>query len=257
MTRCPAGIDLVEKLEVKWQSLVSTRIIAVRTRQAGLMEPILQWLMGLFSVKCALVTLAPAVIIPLTSMFVTVELSTFTNLSRHLIVIYATVGMDYHKHQNVTTIHSLTSPTEQGHTAMLGCVIKHSPWAGTDSVETLEVKSLIHVSTMVIVERGRLAGSMEHTQQWLMGLFNVKSVSIEVLEIAVIIQLTSVCVTVVRFTFINLTDPMFVTYVTVATDLYLQHQLMSRDTTQAPPVFLFNGGELFFQLIKMELYRII
>ena len=99
MTRYPAGIDLVEKLEVKWQSLVSTRIIAVRTRQAGLMEPILQWLMGLFSVKCALVTLAPAVIIPPTSMFVTVELSTFTNLSRHLIVIYATVGMDYHEHQ--------------------------------------------------------------------------------------------------------------------------------------------------------------
>ena len=108
---------------------------------------------------------------------------------------------------------------------MLGCVIKHSPWVGTDSVETLEVKWLIHVSTMVIVAQARLAGSMEHTQQWLMGLFNVKSVSLQVLDIAVIIQLTSVSVTVGSFTFINLTDPMFVTYVTVATDLYLQHQV--------------------------------
>jgi len=99
MTRYPAGIDLVEKLEVKWLSLVSTCIIVVRARQVGLTEPILQWLMVWFSVKSVSVTLAAAVIIPLTPVSVTVELFTFTNLRRHLTVIFATATMDYHKHQ--------------------------------------------------------------------------------------------------------------------------------------------------------------
>ena len=99
MTRYLAGTDSVEKLQVKWLSLVSTCIIVVQRRQAGLMEPIRPWLMGLFSVKCVLGTLAAAVIIQLTSASATVEGSAFTDLSPHLIVIYATVAMDYHKHQ--------------------------------------------------------------------------------------------------------------------------------------------------------------
>ena len=99
MTRYPAGIDLVGKLEVKWLSLVSTCIIVVRARQVGLTEPILQWLMVWFSVKSVSVTLAAAVIIPLTPVSVTAELFTFTNLRRHLTVIFATAAMDYHKHQ--------------------------------------------------------------------------------------------------------------------------------------------------------------
>jgi len=249
MTRYPAGIDLVEKLEVKWLSLVSTCIIVVRARQVGLTEPILQWLMVWFSVKSVLVTLAAAVIIPLTPVSVTVELFTFTNLRRHLTVIFATAATDYHKHQNVTTTHSFTSLTERGHLEMLGCVITHCPWAGTDSVETLELKWLIHVSTRVIVVRIGLAGLREHTLQWLMGLFNAKCVSM-IMDVAVIIQLTSESDTVGRSTFIILTDSMFVTYVTVATNLSLHHQLMFGDTTQVPPVFLFSG-ELFRQLIQM------
>ena len=128
--------------------------------------------------------------------------------------------------QNVTTIHSLTSSTEQGQhiTTPLGWTICHCPRAGIDSVEKLEVKWLIHVSTTIIVVRGFLAGLTEHTLQWLMGLFNAECVSILVMGVVVIIQLTSVFVTVGRFTFINLTESI-ITYVTVATDLYLQHQV--------------------------------
>ena len=107
---------------------------------------------------------------------------------------------------------------------MLGCVITHCPWAGTDSVETLELKWLIHVSTRVIVVRIGLADLTEHTLQWLMGLFNAKCVSM-IMDVAVIIQLTSVSDTVGRSTFIILTDSMSVTYVTVATNLSLHHQV--------------------------------
>ena len=128
--------------------------------------------------------------------------------------------------QNVTTTHSLTSSTEREHiTASLGSVIALYPLAGTDSVEMLEVKWLIHVSTGFIVVQGVLAGLREHTLQWLMGLFDAKCVLIEFTGAAVTIQLTSVSVTVGRFTFISLTAPMFLTYVSVATDLSLQHQV--------------------------------
>ena len=99
MLTYPVGTDSVEKREVKWPSLVSTEVTVVRMRQAGLTEPILPWLMGLFSVKCVLVPLAVAVIIHRKSMFVTVKGSMFTNLSHHLAVIYATVAMDYDYHQ--------------------------------------------------------------------------------------------------------------------------------------------------------------
>ena len=67
----------------------------------------------------------------------------------------------------------------------------------------LEVKWLIHVSTGFIVVQGVLAGLREHTLQWLMGLFDAKCVLIEFMGAAVTIQLTSVSVTVGRFTFIS------------------------------------------------------
>ena len=73
---------------------------------------------------------------------------------------------------------------------------------------------------------GILVGLRERTLQWLMGLFNVKCALVGVIRpVGVLIQLISVSVTVGRFTFINLTDSMIVTYVTVATHLYLQRQV--------------------------------
>ena len=107
---------------------------------------------------------------------------------------------------------------------MLGCVMTLCTRAGTDSVEKLTVKWLIHVSTGNIVVRYTLAGSVEHALKWLMGLFNAKCVSM-IIGAAVILKLTSVFVTVGCFTFINLTDSMFGAIVTVATGLYLQHQV--------------------------------
>ena len=89
-------------------------------------------------------------------------------------------------------------------------------------MEKREVKWLIHVS----IAAGILVGLMERTLQWLMGLFNVKCVLVWVTgPVGVIIQLTSVSVTVGRFTFINLTDSMIITHVTVAMHLYLQRQV--------------------------------
>ena len=55
MQTYPAGTDSAERLEPKWPSLVSTCIIVVRTRQAGLMELILRSLMELLRVKFVLV----------------------------------------------------------------------------------------------------------------------------------------------------------------------------------------------------------
>ena len=91
-------------------------------------------------------------------------------------------------------------------------------------MERREVKWLIHVSIAAGI--GILVGLRERTLQWLMGLFNVKCVLVGVIRpVGVLLQLISVSVTVGRFTFINLTDSTIVTYVTVATHLYLQRQV--------------------------------
>jgi len=100
----------------------------------------------------------------------------------------------------------------------------HCQPAGTDSVEKLEVKWLIPVSACTIVVRMRLAGSVEPTQQWLMGLSSVKCVLTGLTD-AVFFQPTSVFVTVEGFTFTNICNKIHVTYVTVAMDLYRQPQV--------------------------------
>lgn len=128
--------------------------------------------------------------------------------------------------QNVTTTSSLTSLTERGLISVFtSWRMKLCLWAGTDSEEKLETKWQIPVLTYCIVVRFCQDGLMEHTLQCLMGLFNAKFVLMEEEATVVIIQLTLVFVTVGHFTFTNLRDSMFLSYVTVATDMYLQHQV--------------------------------
>ena len=89
----------MERLEVKWLSPVSTAGIVGRTHLGGSTEATLQWLMGLFNEECVLIILTIAAIIQITSTSVTVEDSTFTNLTGHFIVICVTVATDYYWHQ--------------------------------------------------------------------------------------------------------------------------------------------------------------
>ncbi len=49
---CRAGIGLEGRLEIKWRISVSAGDIVERGCQAGYKEATLQWLMGLFVVKC-------------------------------------------------------------------------------------------------------------------------------------------------------------------------------------------------------------
>lgn len=128
--------------------------------------------------------------------------------------------------QNVTTTSSLTSLTERGLiSAFTTWRMQLCLWAGTDSEEKLETKWQIPVLTYCIVVRLCQDGLMENTLQCLMGLFNAKFVLMEEEATVVIIQLTLVFVTVGHFTFTNLRHSMFLSYVTVATDMYHQHQV--------------------------------
>ena len=64
-------------------------------RQAGLVEDILQWLMGLFGAKSVFIGAMAAVNGRLTSVFATVEDSTSTSFKDRLPVICVTVATDY------------------------------------------------------------------------------------------------------------------------------------------------------------------
>ena len=73
--------------------------IAARVRQGGLTEVTLQWLMVLFGAKCVFIGAIAAVSGQLTSVFLTVEDFTFTNLRDHLIVLCVTVATELPLHQ--------------------------------------------------------------------------------------------------------------------------------------------------------------
>ena len=98
---CLVGIDLAERLGLKWQILVQRCITAVQTRQAGSMARILQWLRGLFSERSVFlnpsmeVTVAPFQKPPVSAI---VERFMFTGLI-HPTGAHVTAAMAFHKHQ--------------------------------------------------------------------------------------------------------------------------------------------------------------
>lgn len=71
------GTDSAEQQEVKWWSPVLIGIAVARAHRVGSAEPTLQWLMGRYSAKCVLLGLRIAVVIHITSVFVTVETSMY------------------------------------------------------------------------------------------------------------------------------------------------------------------------------------
>ena len=99
--RCLVGIDLAEKLGLKWQILVLRYITAVQTHQAGSMARILQWLKGscsersVFFNNCLSVTAAT---LRRTSVSATVERFMCTALI-HPSVTHVTAAMACHEHQ--------------------------------------------------------------------------------------------------------------------------------------------------------------
>jgi len=108
-------------------------------------EAILQWLRVLCDAKYVLLIFLAAVLTQSTSVSVTVERSSFTNLN-HLDVTYVTVATEHHKHQNVPATDFLTSPPEHGPTIVfLFLVVTRHFLVGIDLVETLEIKLLTPV----------------------------------------------------------------------------------------------------------------
>ena len=90
----------MEELEVRWLIFVSViyiENIAAQMRPDGLVAVIPQWLKELSdakSVSLAVFGVAVDIVVILAS--VTVDLSSFTNFSLHLIVTYVTVATVYH-----------------------------------------------------------------------------------------------------------------------------------------------------------------
>ena len=99
---CPAGTDSAEGLVIRCPSHVSLSIVAVRMRQGGSTEVILQKLLALYSVKFVSIGLAAAVNGQLISVSATVEDSSFIDFTDRLFVLYVTVATEDHLHKVLT-----------------------------------------------------------------------------------------------------------------------------------------------------------